>query len=75
MSLTEEQKAAVIEQMIAEWETTAYAAEVNVRVADRIDDKAMRTEAVRRLARAEGALKALREELDGLGNDGADTGI
>ena len=71
MSLTEEQKKAVIRQMITEWEATAFAAEVNIRVADRIGDQAMRAEAIRRLKKAEGAQKALREELDGLGNDGA----
>ena len=64
--LSNEMQRAVVIRMMSEWQQMAYSAEVNVRVAERIDDDAMKQRAVEQMAKAEKALDVLREELKGL---------
>jgi hypothetical protein len=59
----------VIEQMMLEWEQQRFAAEMNVRVAERLGDEPMRQRAVDQMRRAEGALTVLQEERDKLAKD------
>jgi len=57
---------AIIVRMMNEWQQMAYSAEVNVRVAERIEDDAMKQRSVEQMARAEKALDVLHKELEKL---------
>jgi len=65
--LPNEIQQAIIARMMTEWQQMAYSAEVNVRVAERIDDDTMKQRSVDQVVRAEKALDVLREELEKLG--------
>jgi hypothetical protein len=66
--LTVEAQVEVIERMMLEWEQQCFAAEMNVRVAERLGDERMREQAVAQMTRAEGALAVLEEARNGLGD-------
>jgi hypothetical protein len=66
-NLSNEVQQAVIKRMVVEWQQMAYSAEVNVRIAERIQDDTMKQRSIEQMARAEKALDVLREELEKLG--------
>jgi len=59
--LTTTQKQQVIDGQAAQWRQARYNAEVNARVAERIEDSEMRARAAADMARAEKAIDALAE--------------
>ena len=71
MELSHDDKIAVISQHIHDWEAAAYSAAISAKVAERVQDDAMRQRAVAQVERAERALDVLREELKGLGTETA----
>jgi len=64
--LVKEEKRAILEQMVTEWQRTAYIAEVNARVAQQLNDATMLQRAKEQLQRATMAGDLLKEELDKL---------
>jgi hypothetical protein len=70
MELTTQQQIEVIWQKMTLYRQAVYGAQVDARVAERLNDAAMRQRAVEMLKRAEVAMDVLREELDRLNGEG-----
>ena len=63
MDLTPEARITVVQSKIAQYEQSAYGAELDARIAERLDDDRLRQSAMQSLRRIEQALDVLREEL------------
>jgi len=61
--LTREMKVAIIQAKTAQYEQSAYSAQIDARVAEALDDDRMRQAAVESLKRIEKAKDALAQEL------------
>ena len=61
--LTREMKIAIIQAKTAQYEQSAYSAQIDARVAEALDDDRMRQAAVESLKRIEKAKDALAQEL------------
>ena len=66
MELTKEDKLALIENRIAQWNANAYSLELDAKVARVIEDEQMLERVKASLKKALGALEVLQTELDAL---------
>ncbi len=61
----------ILQQRVRWWESEAFGAQVDLKIAERLKDEGIRERAMVALRRAETALAVLREELGQVGDPGS----